>query len=233
MGAQDLPDDVVDDLDAWLADLAEPDMVADEPPPPPEDQDQAERMLRRVARFGRQIDQFTAVAEAQRKRIGEWLEDRVAGASRQRQFHEATLEGWMRAQHARNERLLTVNLPSGALRLRAAVTKVLVTQEDAFTETFAVTRPEWVHTKLTVDKKRLAADTVPGELATLAGEPAPDGYEYREVMGVAGWTFLVLPSTGPCPPVILVPRMATVPGVLFMIPTRRSFSLTTTPKESR
>lgn len=110
-------DPIRDDLDDDLGlDFTE----GEGDPPPLEDEDQANRVLRRVAALERQLDGHKAVARAEVERIAAWLKDRAATIEGSLVWHRRTLEGWMRTTGRS-----TVKLPNGELRLRPERPKVV------------------------------------------------------------------------------------------------------------
>lgn len=125
------PDELHDDLDAYL--LGDDDLSGDvdeiEPPPDADRANALLRVLRGVEREARKIDML---ATQEIERISSWRSDRLAGLERRRDAIAGALEGWMRAVNRDNPKRKTETLPNGKLTLRAARRRVEIVDRDAF-----------------------------------------------------------------------------------------------------
>lgn len=81
-----------------------------------EGQQQANRLLRRLARLNADAEVVETVAADERQRIDDWVRDRMAGIDRGRRWLTATLEGFARANHAAGGGQ-SLKLPAGTLKL--------------------------------------------------------------------------------------------------------------------
>lgn len=114
------------------------DLVSFEEPWPDDDEtgdvptlagtEQANRMLDRLRLLGRDAGDVRALAAAERERIDAWEADRLSGIGREVERAEKALEQFMRAHHAAGGGV-TLNLPSGELKLRANKLRLVVTDD--------------------------------------------------------------------------------------------------------
>lgn len=94
----------------------------DEPPEPipPGALDQADRMLRRLARIQRRTRADAEVAAAQHAQINDWLARRGEQSARQSAWCEGALEAFHAAVLAAEPSRTTLDLPAGKLTARRA-----------------------------------------------------------------------------------------------------------------
>lgn len=192
---------LADDLGEWM----EGDLAADTEP---ESMDPAyvDRILRRIRRLEDEQANVNALAQAERDRIEAWRSERTGIVGRQIEHYEQVVEGWMRANFARNK-VKTTKLPNGELKLRPGKVTAQVENGDRFARwAVACGMPQWARVTYAPDKAALTKELRPGELHG----HADDGRELRQAIA----------STGEI-----------IPGVLLSVPICESFSYRTAPKE--
>ncbi len=147
--------DLLDDLDRYVGDFD-----GGEEHEPTMDRDRANRILRRIRWRERERSQVAAVAKAERDRIDAWERDRLESIDTDVAAAERVLEGFMRAVGER-ERMRTLKLPNGELRLRPPRPKVTIEDTDAFLV--------WAQARVA---QRLASALGPPEADVFAMAPA-------------------------------------------------------------
>lgn len=203
------------DLDAWMSGddpgpdpSSAPESAWSERPLDVTGQDEANRVLRRLARLYRDEVALIDVATSEAERIQSWLKDRTRGIADKREWLERGLEGFMRAHHA-DTGTVTVTLPGGQARLRPG--KDLVVEDDTVAEVGAAEylaehRPELVRASYALDKKAIASIITRGPLVEKPPVEVPDGYDCYEAVET---------ETG-----------EVLPGVVVLAPGLRKFSYT-------
>lgn len=211
-------DDVVDDLDAYLAGITD-EPLTDEPPSDPVDEDEANRILRRIARFDREADRVNRAADAELERIEAFRTDRLSGIDRQRVWHARAIEGWMRAVNRLDPRRKTIKLPLGQVALRPGIVKVEVVDErQAVAEARAhdllrLGDESWIRTTHAIAKTVVKPHLFAGDVV----ERDADGAHHQALV-VIGWRWTTL---------MLLPDAQPLGGVRVIVPDQSTFNLKT------
>lgn len=216
------------DLDAYVA--GDDEDAPDEPPPVPEDAAGANRLLRRVRHYERDLEQVKAVAVDELRRIQAWYDDRASGLRASIAYVERSLEQWMRSHHDATG-AVTSKLPNGELRVRPGRARLVVLdQEKAVAAAQAWDRSGWVRVK-----EEIAADVArPQVFAGPALQPEEwpknlervEGAEWCEAWTIAG--FDSRPPFG-----FAVPWVARVPHVAVLEWHQRTFGYTTIKEQEQ
>lgn len=166
-------DDLTADLDNWILEPIEPELL-DTDPPAPKDAQRANYLLRRLLRLSENAEQVKATADAEVNRIREWQTDRTAVIAREQAWLERALEGFMR-EAVRTGSAKTMHLPNGTLALRAPSARTVIDDELALLEWASTNAPEAVKVVRSVLKTPLVAATA--SQLKLGQEARPDGVE--------------------------------------------------------
>jgi hypothetical protein len=121
----------MEDLAADLAAFDEAEIDVHEPPPTLAGQEQANRLLRRMALLDAETEAVDRLAQAEIDRINEWRTARYRTIGGQTAWLSSSLEQFMRAHHAAGGGV-TLKLPNGELKLRPRTSQVVVDDGDAF-----------------------------------------------------------------------------------------------------
>lgn len=116
-----------------------------------DDEAKANWAMRKVAKVRRKQQENTALANAERARIDEWVTSENDKLEQQAAFFEGLLIEFHHAELARDEKRKTITLPTGKLESRKQQPIVEV-ETDPFLEWATKERPEFVRTKHEVDK---------------------------------------------------------------------------------
>lgn len=160
------------DLDGLLAG-PEPDY--DTEPEAPRDADDADRMLRKLARFERELDDVTEVATAQRARIDLWETSERDRIGKRMAWYQHALAQYHRSIIAHGGPK-TLNLPNGTLRAAKAHDQWVYEDTATFLEWAASSVPDVVRTRQEIDKnavKKLLTVLPDGRVATSDGDIVP------------------------------------------------------------
>lgn len=116
-------DELRADLDAWMEEDQEPHETAfddweDREPEQLPDEAAVNRTLRRRTRLVREMERVVAIAEDEARQRREWVEDRCSGITRQLEWIDRGLAGYMRQLKAATKRK-SLPLPAGTLKLTA------------------------------------------------------------------------------------------------------------------
>lgn len=165
--------------------------------------EQANWMLRKLNSLEQQRSQIIERADAERRMIDAWCQDRTSGIEREQERISRALEGWMRGVFEMSG-AVTQKLPAGELWLREPQQSVLVSDEAAAVK-WLVGEKQFDAVKVSEQVKKIEAakGMVPGEV--IKGDAGPD-HEYREARFAA--------SNGP-----------RIPGVLLRVPKRKTFTI--------
>lgn len=196
-------DELAADFDSWEAD-GEPEPDYDSAPPPLQDSDRVERTLRRLGRLQAEAEEVRAFAARQIATAQAWRDDRLAGIERAARWHEEQVEAWARATH-REGGPKQVKLPSGVVRLTAPGAPRVVAPDvpdEMAAIPFVAVDPSLVRTKFEVDKNQAKRLLRPAPHP--CGEPDSDGFVPHHAVTADG---------------------EVVPGIVFLVGTRDSFSL--------
>jgi phage host-nuclease inhibitor protein Gam len=159
--------EAADDLDRYVtADVEEYD--PERPPPTVVDLPDVERRLRIIRHRTDLLRQLEEVAADDKARIDAWLEERSAIVRREIEWHQASVENWLRAHHAAGGSK-TVSLPSGSVSLRQGQHRI----EPLTKAPSELVPADYVRTKVEWDRNAIKANTQPGPVAE--GVEAPEG----------------------------------------------------------
>lgn len=157
-----------DDLTtAWAsleaAMLGEPDYDDEPPELALTDRDAANRHLGHIRRLEREFAADTEMAQATIARAQAWLEARTVEIEQRIAYHASVLDRYHRACFSLDDRLVTINVPNGALHLRAQQ------PEWEFTDEFAAwanrNRPDLLRTPKPSPPVTRAVDAVAAKQA--------------------------------------------------------------------
>lgn len=110
--------------------------------------DLVNRMLRARARLIREANAYRAAAEAERARIDEWLDARLASCDTS--FLDHQLQQYHEARLARDPKAKTISLPNGSLTARTQ--QVWTFDDESFLEWAKARRTDLLRTKVEIDK---------------------------------------------------------------------------------
>lgn len=167
--------------------------------------EQANWMIRKARSLERQRSQIMERADAERRMIDAWCQDRTSGIERELERIGRALEGWMRGTFEMTG-AVTQKLPAGELWLREPQRSVVVTSDaelvpwliqHGLADAVKVTEAAM---KTPVGEHVEAGDVIPGD----AG---PD-HEYRQAV--------LARDGGPA---------VVVPGVMLRVPKRKTFTI--------
>jgi hypothetical protein len=132
-----------------------------------DDPSRAEWALRKLAGIRRQQAENRAVAEEEKRRIADWLDDVNGTLARSAQFFEGLLTTWHRRVLDVDPDRKTVSLPSGELKARKQPDRWEFT--DDFTAWAQQHRPDLVRVRVDVDRT-----TAKGHLERISAEAVVD-----------------------------------------------------------
>lgn len=205
-----MPDLTPDDLDAVLALDIPDDLDTVELSVP--DTRTATRALRRLAILDRQgralVDDAAAelaaideLVQPERDRIAMFLDDRLIGIQRARDWTLRGLEQFARAVHADDPKAVTIKVSAGEVRLRNNPPKIVVTDNEAAAAALP-TAVKPVEVQPAVAKKLLKPSGDRAQPVTPLAVEIPEGYHAEWAVNADG---------------------ETVPGVVFLVADRKRF----------
>ena len=144
-------------------------LAADEPPdhshepvPAPEDAEQADWMLRRIAKLRAERDEISALYQAQVEQLNAWLHDVTDGLDAHIAALDTALAGWLQAVGK-----TSVKLPHGKVASRKGSKSLQIVDGVALSEWIEANHPDMI-----VVERRVAGKT---QLKSLFVDP-PDGF---------------------------------------------------------
>lgn len=154
--------DLADALDAVLFEQDQ-----DDEPVELRDEAHVDRMLALLCYLQRRAAKIEAVAEERLRPIVEWRDEELRKLTNREQSVRRAVDGWIRGVHERDERVKTVKLPHGEVRIRPVQSTVLVDDVEKLARwlelngygDLVVREPRVARSEL---KRRLFAGTVTG-----------------------------------------------------------------------
>lgn len=96
------------------------------------DDDEANRLLRAVRRLERERDRIDTLFTAELDRLSKWRAGASTTIEGKLSRLTSTLDAYMRARHRDNEKVKTIKVPNGELRIRPRQPRLVVDDVDTF-----------------------------------------------------------------------------------------------------